>query len=85
MEQIDKYLAEMKVAMYKMSQTKRQHLMEVLHLAFADHFENDYRKPGGKYIIGYDASRKAYFALIEYRNPRTIYAHVNQISTQQHR
>ena len=33
MEQIEKYLAEIEAAMYKMSPTEREHLMEVLHLA----------------------------------------------------
>ena len=44
MEQIEKYLDEIEAAMYKMSPTEREHLMEVLHLAFADYFENNYRK-----------------------------------------
>lgn len=44
MEKIDKYLEEIETALYKMSPTEREHLMEVLHLAFADYFENNYRK-----------------------------------------
>ena len=44
MEQIEKYLDEIEAALYKMSPTEREHLMEVLHLAFADYFENNYRK-----------------------------------------
>ena len=44
MEQIEKYLAEIEAAMYKMSPTEREHVMEVLHLAFADYFSNNYRK-----------------------------------------
>ena len=44
MEQIEKYLDEIEAAMYKMSPTEREHLMEVLHLAFADYFSNNYRK-----------------------------------------
>lgn len=44
MEQIEKYLAEIESALYKMSPTERERLMEVLHLAFADYFENNYRK-----------------------------------------
>lgn len=44
MEQIEKYLAEIESALYQMSPTEREHLMEVLHLAFADYFENNYRK-----------------------------------------
>lgn len=44
MEQIEKYLDEIEAALYKMSPTEREHLMEVLHLAFADYFENNYRR-----------------------------------------
>lgn len=44
MEQIEKYLEEIESALYKMSTTEREHLMEVLHLAFADYFDNNYRK-----------------------------------------
>lgn len=44
MEQIEKYLAEIEAALYKMSPVEREHLMEVLHLAFADYFENNNRK-----------------------------------------
>lgn len=44
MEQIEKYLAEIEAALYKMSPVEREHLMEVLHLAFADYFSNKYRK-----------------------------------------
>lgn len=44
MEKIDKYLEEIETALYKMSPTEREHLMEVLHLAFADYFSNNYRK-----------------------------------------
>lgn len=44
MEQIEMYLEEIEAALYKMPPTEREHLMEVLHLAFADYFENNYRK-----------------------------------------
>lgn len=44
MEQIKKYLEEIEAALYRMSPTEREHLMEVLYLAFADYFENNYRK-----------------------------------------
>ena len=44
MEQIERYLEEIETALYQMSPTKREHLMEVLHLAFADFFYNNYRK-----------------------------------------
>ena len=44
MEQIEKYLADIEAALYKMSPTEREHLMDVLHLAFADYFSNNYRK-----------------------------------------
>ena len=44
MEQIEKYLDEIEAAMYKMSPTEIEHLMEVLHLAFSDYFENNNRK-----------------------------------------
>ena len=44
MEQIEKYLEEIESALYKMSLTEREHLMEVLHLAFANYFNNNYRK-----------------------------------------
>lgn len=44
MEQIEKYLEEIESALYRMLPTEREHLMEVLHLAFADYFENNYRK-----------------------------------------
>ena len=44
MEKIDKYLEEIEAAMCKMSPIEREHLMEVLHLAFADYFSNNYRK-----------------------------------------
>lgn len=44
MEKIDKYLEEIEAALYKMSPTEREHLMEVLHLAFADYFSNNYKK-----------------------------------------
>lgn len=44
MEQIERYLEEIESALYKMSPTEREHLMEVLHLAFADYFENNYRR-----------------------------------------
>ena len=44
MEQIERYLEEIEAAMYKMSLTERERLMEVLHLAFADYFSNNYRK-----------------------------------------
>ena len=44
MEQIERYLEEIESALYRMSPTEREHLMEVLHLAFADYFENNYIK-----------------------------------------
>ena len=44
MEQIEKYLEEIESALYKMSPTEREHLMEVLHIAFVDFFSNNYRK-----------------------------------------
>jgi hypothetical protein len=44
MEQIERYLEEIESALYRMSPAEREHLMEVLHLAFADYFENNYRK-----------------------------------------
>nr|DAX58954.1 MAG TPA: Protein of unknown function (DUF1700) [Caudoviricetes sp.] len=44
MDQVEQYLNEISAAMCKMSPTEREHLMEVLHLAFADYFENNYRK-----------------------------------------
>ena len=44
MEQIERYLEEIESALYRMSPTEREHLMEVLHLAFADYFSNKYRK-----------------------------------------
>ncbi len=43
-EQIERYLEEIEAALYKMSPTEREHLMDVLHLAFADYFSNNYRK-----------------------------------------
>jgi len=44
MEQTERYLEEIESALYRMSPTEREHLMDVLHLAFADYFENNYRK-----------------------------------------
>ena len=44
MEQIEKYLDEIEAALYKMPPAEREHLMEVLHIAFAVYFENNYRK-----------------------------------------
>ena len=44
MEQIERYLEEIESALYRMSPTEREHLMDVLHLAFVDYFENNYRK-----------------------------------------
>jgi hypothetical protein len=44
MEQIEKYLDEIEAAMYKMSPIERERMMEVLHLAFANYFENNNRK-----------------------------------------
>ena len=44
MEQIEKYLDEIEAAMYNMSPIERERMMEVLHLAFADYFENNNRK-----------------------------------------
>lgn len=44
MEQIEKYLDEIEAALYRMSPAERERLMEVLHLAFADYFSNNYRK-----------------------------------------
>ena len=44
MEQIEMYLEEIEAALYKMSPIERERMMEVLHLAFADYFSNNYRK-----------------------------------------
>lgn len=44
MEQIEKYLEEIEAALYRMSPTEREHLMEVLHLAFAEYFDGNYMK-----------------------------------------
>lgn len=40
MEQIEKYLDEIEAALYKMSPTEREHLMEVLRIAFPEYFNN---------------------------------------------
>lgn len=42
MEQIDKYLEEIEAAMCKMSPTERDHLMEVLYIAFPEYFKKDF-------------------------------------------
>lgn len=42
MEQIEKYLDEIEAALYKMSPTEREHLMEVLHIAFPEYFKKDF-------------------------------------------
>lgn len=42
MEQVEKYLDEIEVALYKMSPTEREHLMEVLHIAFPEYFKKDF-------------------------------------------
>ena len=42
MEKIDKYLEEIEAALYKMSPTEREHLMEVLHIAFPEYFKKDF-------------------------------------------
>ena len=39
MEQIEKYLEEIESALYRMSPTEREHLMEVLHIAFPEYFK----------------------------------------------
>ena len=40
MEQIEKYLDEIEAALYRMSPTEREHLMEVLRIAFPEYFKN---------------------------------------------
>lgn len=42
MEQIEIYLAEIEAALYKMSPTEREHLIEVLHIAFPEYFKKDF-------------------------------------------
>lgn len=42
MEQIETYLAEIEAALYRMSPTEREHLMEVLHIAFPEYFKKDF-------------------------------------------
>lgn len=42
MEQIEIYLAEIEAALYKMSPVEREHLMEVLHIAFPEYFKKDF-------------------------------------------
>lgn len=42
MEQIEMYLEEIETAFYKMSPTEREHLMEVLHIAFPEYFKKDF-------------------------------------------
>jgi hypothetical protein len=42
MEQIETYLAEIEAALYRMSPTEREHLMEVLHIAFPEYFKRDF-------------------------------------------
>ena len=42
MEQIEKYLEEIEAALYKMSPTEREHLMEVLHIACPEYFKKDF-------------------------------------------
>lgn len=39
MEQVEKYLDEIEAALYKMSPVDREHLMEVLHIAFPEYFK----------------------------------------------
>lgn len=41
MEQIEKYLDEIETALYRMSPMEREHLMEVLHIAFPEYFKKD--------------------------------------------
>lgn len=40
MEQIEMYLNEIESALYKMSPVDREHLMEVLRIAFPEYFKN---------------------------------------------
>ena len=42
MEQIEMYLEEIETALYKMSPAEREHLMEVLHIAFPEYFKKDF-------------------------------------------
>ena len=42
MEQIEKYLEEIETALYKMAPTEREHLMEVLHIAFPEYFKKNF-------------------------------------------
>ncbi len=42
MEQIETYLAEIEAALYKMSPTEREHLIEVLHIAFPEYFKKEF-------------------------------------------
>lgn len=42
MEQIEMYLEEIEAALYRMSPTEREHLMEVLHIAFPEYFKKDF-------------------------------------------
>ena len=42
MEQIEMYLEEIESALYKMSPIEREHLMEVLHIAFPEYFKKDF-------------------------------------------
>ena len=42
MEQIEMYLEEIEAALYKMPPTEREHLMEVLHIAFPEYFKKDF-------------------------------------------
>ena len=42
MEQIEMYLEEIETALYKMSPTEHEHLMEVLHIAFPEYFKKDF-------------------------------------------
>lgn len=42
MEQIERCLEEIESALYKMSPVEREHLMEVLHIAFPEYFKKDF-------------------------------------------
>ena len=41
-DEIERYLEEIESALYKMSPTEREHLMEVLHIAFPEYFKKDF-------------------------------------------
>lgn len=42
MEQIERCLEEIEAALYKMSPVEREHLMEVLLIAFPEYFKKDF-------------------------------------------